>query len=118
MPVNKVYPLEDLIDCCREYIKKTGRQVTFEYILIKNLNSSLESARKLVKLLIGLKIVKVNLIPANVIKELRIEPPEMKEILSFKDYLMKNGVHATLRKQRGEDIEAACGQLRLRHEKK
>ena len=118
MPVNKVYPLEDLIDCCREYIKKTGRQVTFEYILIKNLNSSLESARKLVKLLIGLKIVKVNLIPANVIKELRIEPPEMKEILFFKDYLMKNGLHATLRKQRGEDIEAACGQLRLRHEKK
>ena len=118
MPVNKVYPLEDLIDCCREYINKTGRQITFEYILIKNLNSSLESAQKLVKLLKGLKIVKVNLIPANTIKELKMEPPEMKEIISFKDYLTKNELHATLRKQRGEDIEAACGQLRLRHEKK
>ena len=118
MPVNKVYPLKELIACCGEYINKTGRQITFEYILMKGLNSHLESAQKLVKLLKGLKLVKVNLIPANPVKELKIEPPERQEILSFKDYLMKHGLHATLRKSRGEDIEAACGQLRLRHEKK
>ena len=118
MPVNKVYPLKELIACCEEYIKKTGRQITFEYILIKGFNSSLESAQKLVKLLKGLRLVKMNLIPANSIKELKIEPPERQEILSFKAHLTKHGLHATLRKPRGEDIDAACGQLRLRHEKK
>ena len=118
MPVNKVYPLKELIACCEEYIKKTGRQITFEYILIKGLNSGPESAQKLVKLLKGLRLVKMNLIPANSIKELKIEPPERQEILSFKALLTKHGLHATLRKPRGEDIDAACGQLRLRHEKK
>ena len=79
MPVNKVYPLKELIACCGEYINKTGRQITFEYILMKGLNSHLESAQKLVKLLKGLKLVKVNLIPANPVKELKIEPPERQE---------------------------------------
>ncbi|MGA2774936.1 MAG: 23S rRNA (adenine(2503)-C(2))-methyltransferase RlmN [Candidatus Omnitrophota bacterium] len=118
MPVNRIYPLEDLIAACADFINKTGRQITFEYILIKGMNSSLESAQKLVKLLKELKLVKVNLIPANPVKELNIEPPPRQEIILFKDYLMKHGLHATLRKPRGEDIEAACGQLRLRHEKK
>jgi 23S rRNA (adenine2503-C2)-methyltransferase len=118
MPINKVYPLEELVASCKDYINKTGRQVTFEYILMKGINSSLESAQKLVKLLTGLKLVKVNLIPANPVKESKIEPPQKDEILSFKGYLDKHGLHATLRKPRGEDIEAACGQLRLRHGKK
>jgi len=118
MPVNKVYPLQELINSCKGYINTTGRQITFEYILIKGMNASLECAQKLVKLLKGLKPVKVNLITANPVKELNIEPPQRQEIILFKDYLMKHGLHATLRKPRGEDIEAACGQLRLRHEKK
>ena len=118
MPVNNKYPLAALIKCCQEYIAKTNRQITFEYILIKGMNASLECAQKLVKLLKGLKPVKVNLITANPVKELNIEPPQRQEIILFKDYLMKHGLHATLRKPRGEDIEAACGQLRFRHEKK
>jgi 23S rRNA (adenine2503-C2)-methyltransferase len=117
MPINKVYTLQELINSCKDYINRTGRQITFEYILIKGMNASLECAQKLVKLLKGLKLVKVNLITANPVKELNIEPPQRQEIILFKDYLMKHGLHATLRKPRGEDIEAACGQLRLRHEK-
>lgn len=117
MPVNKIYPLKDLISACREYIKRTNRQVTFEYILVKGLNSGLQDARKLCILLKGMNS-KVNLIPCNPIKELKVEPPGKPEILSFKDCLSKSGINVTLRRPRGEDIEAACGQLRLRYAKK
>jgi 23S rRNA (adenine2503-C2)-methyltransferase len=116
MPVNKKYPVTELIKACKDYIKKTNRQITFEYVLIKNLNSDLQNAQKLSKILRGLNC-KVNLIPCNPIKELNIEPPNKLEILLFKDYLLKEGINATLRKPRGQDIEAACGQLRLRYEK-
>lgn len=117
MPVNKKYPLADLIECCREYIDKTNRQITFEYILIKGLNSNLSSAQNLVKLLKDLRLAKVNLIPANSIPELKIIPPAKAEILAFKECLFKSAINVTLRRERGKDIEAACGQLRLRHEK-
>ena len=117
MPVNKIYPLKDLISACREYIAKTNRQITFEYVLIKDINSGLQDARNLGKILKGMNC-KVNLIPCNVIKELNIQPPQKPEILLFRDYLLKSGVNVTLRRPRGEDIEAACGQLRLRHAKK
>lgn len=118
MPVNKKYPLRDLITACREYIKKTGRQITFEYIMIKGVNCNLQNARNLSKILKDLRLCKVNLIPCNYIKELNLEPPNKLEILLFKDCLLKSGVNATLRKPRGQDINAACGQLRLRYEKK
>ncbi len=117
MPVNKKYPLADLIKCCREYIVQTNRQITFEYILIKGLNSNLASAQNLVKLLKGLRLAKVNLIPANPLPELKIFSPSKAEIEAFKECLFKNGINVTLRQERGQDIEAACGQLRLRHEK-
>lgn len=117
MPVNKKYPLAQLIKCCHEYIAKTNRQITFEYILIKDFNSDLVSARNLVMLLKDLRLAKVNLIPANLVPELKITSPESAEILSFKDYLFKSGLNVTLRRKRGQDIDAACGQLRLRHEK-
>ncbi|MHB8154530.1 MAG: 23S rRNA (adenine(2503)-C(2))-methyltransferase RlmN [Candidatus Omnitrophota bacterium] len=116
MPVNKKYPLEDLIKCCQEYIDKTNRQITFEYILIKGFNSDVLSAEKLVTLLKDLRLAKVNLIPANPIAELKIFPPTEREILLFKDKLFKSGINVTLRKERGQDIDAACGQLRLRYE--
>ena len=116
MPINKVYPLKDLITACREYIRKTNRQITFEYILIKGINSGLQNALKLSKILKSLNC-NVNLIPCNIIKELKVEPPEKLEILLFRDYLLKSGINVTLRRPRGEDIEAACGQLRLRYEK-
>jgi len=117
MPVNKKYPLADLIKCCQEYIAKTNRQITFEYILIKDFNADTSSVEKLTQLLKGLKLAKVNLIPANPIAELNIFPPEQKQILLFKDRLFNSGINVTLRKERGQDIDAACGQLRLRHEK-
>ncbi len=117
MPVNKIYPLVKLISACQEYIQKTNRQVTLEYVLIKGINSHLQMARKLGKIVRQLKLCKVNLIPCNFIRELKVEPPKKQEILLFRDYLLKQGVNVTLRKPRGEDIEAACGQLRLKYEK-
>ncbi len=117
MPINKIYPLKVLIPACRKYIKETNRQITFEYVLIRGVNSELQNAKKLSKILKGLNC-KVNLIPANPVKELNIEPPKQQEISFFKDTLLKSGIKVTLRKPRGEDIEAACGQLRLRYEKK
>lgn len=117
MPVNRKYPLADLIRCCHEYIAKTNRQITFEYILVKGLNSDLTSAQKLVALLKDLRLAKVNLIAANPIPELKIMPPEKTEITSFKEHLFKAGINVTLRRERGQDIDAACGQLRLKHEK-
>jgi 23S rRNA (adenine2503-C2)-methyltransferase len=118
MPVNKIYPIENLIKACQEYIKKTDRQITFEYVLMKGINSDLQNAQKLSKILRGLRLAKVNLILANSIKEYKVEPPNKLEILLFKDYLLKQGINVTLRKPRGQDIGAACGQLRLNYEKK
>jgi 23S rRNA (adenine2503-C2)-methyltransferase len=118
MPVNKKYPLAGLIAACRQYIKETKRQITFEYVLIKGLNSDLPNAKNLLKILGNLRLCKINLIPVNIIKELRIESPNKLDILLFRDYLLKQGINVTLRKPRGEDIKAACGQLRLRYEKK
>jgi len=85
--------------------------------LIQGLNSDLQSSRELSKILKGLNC-KVNLIPANFVAELGIEPPGKLQILMFKDCLLKAGIGVTLRKPRGQDIEAACGQLRLRHDEK
>lgn len=117
MPVNKKYPLKELLAACGEYVHKTKRQVTFEYILIRGLNSDLPSAQKLSRIMQELKLAKANLIPANPVKELGIEPPNKLEILMFRDRLLKSGVNVTLRKPRGQDIQAACGQLRLKYEK-
>ena len=137
MPINKKYPLRDLIQTSREYIRKTDRQITFEYVLIKGINSDLQNARILSKILKGLNLCKINLIPANPvrntkaiegedkisnganpIKDGNVEPPEKSEILLFRDYLLKSGINVTLRKPRGQDIDAACGQLRLHYEKR
>lgn len=117
MPINKIYPLTELLAACRRYINKTGRQITFEYILIKGINSDLQNAGMLKKILWGLNC-KVNLIPCNPVNQLKAEPPDRSEILSFKDALLRSGINATLRKPRGEDIRAACGQLKLSYEKK
>ena len=116
MPVNKKYPLAELIKCCQEYIAKTNRQITFEYILIKDFNSDQACAQNLVKLLSGLRLAKVNLIPANPVPELKIIPPASAQIIAFKECLFKSGINVTLRRERGQDINAACGQLRLKYE--
>lgn len=117
MPVNKKYPLADLLSACKKYIAKTNRQITFEYVLIKDVNSSLQNALVLSKILKGMNC-KVNLIIANPVKEQEIIPPEKRDIELFKETLVKCGTHVTLRKSRGEDIDAACGQLRMKYEQK
>jgi 23S rRNA (adenine2503-C2)-methyltransferase len=117
MPVNKIYPLKELILACRQYIEKTKRQLTFEYVMLKGINSHLQDAIKLSKILRELKC-KVNLIPFNPVKEGQFHPPDKEEALLFKEQLLKSGINVTLRKPRGQDIEAACGQLRLRYAKK
>lgn len=115
MPINKTYPLEELIIACREYVEKTNRQVTFEYVMVEGINSHLRDAIKLCKILRRLNC-KVNLIPFNPVQEGEFYPPDKRQILLFKERLLKSGVNVTLRKPRGQDIEAACGQLRLRYE--
>jgi 23S rRNA (adenine2503-C2)-methyltransferase len=117
MPINKKYPLDVLLKTCQEYIKRTNRQITFEYILVKGINSDLQNAKNLSKILSNLRLCKVNLIPANIIWERDIEPPNKLEILLFRDYLLKHGINVTLRRPRGADIDAACGQLRLKYDK-
>jgi 23S rRNA (adenine2503-C2)-methyltransferase len=116
MPVNKIYPLKDLMAALREYVEKTDRQVTFEYILVKGINSDLPNAGKLCKIVKGLNC-KINLIPVNPQKEFGLAPPAAADIALFRGALLKAGVTVTLRRPRGQDIEAACGQLRLRYEK-
>ena len=116
MPVNKIYPLNELLATCRRYTEKTNRQVTFEYILIKGINSNLQNAKSLGTILKGLNC-KVNLIACNPASNFKADPPGKLETLIFKDCLLKAGINVTLRKSRGSDIAAACGQLRLRYEK-
>jgi len=111
MPINKKYTLEKLIQASRDYFNITKRQVTFEYILIDGINSDLRQARKLTELLVGLD-AKVNLIPASPFKN-RFSAPNKLDMLLFRDILIKAGIPATLRRWRGVDIQAACGQLRL-----
>lgn len=118
MPVNQKYPLGDLIDACKDYVGRTNRQITFEYILLQGLNADLQTAQKLGILLREVRLAKVNLIPANHIPELGLKPPQQEDVLAFQRALIQAGIHATVRASRGEDIEAACGQLRLRHEGK
>ncbi|TBR16797.1 23S rRNA (adenine(2503)-C(2))-methyltransferase RlmN [bacterium] len=118
MPVNKVYPLRNLISACKHYIQNTNRQITFEYIMLKGINSDLRAAEKLAGIMEDLRLCKVNLIPFNPVREMDFESPGKMDVLLFKDYLLKRGLNVTLRKERGRDIDAACGELRLRYVKK
>jgi len=112
MPINRKYPLEVLIPAIKEFIKMTKRKVTFEYILFGGFNTSIEDAKALLKLLKGVHC-KINLIPYNDIGNgVNCISPKKLEVLFFKDCLEKNKMEATIRKPRGEDILAACGQLR------
>jgi 23S rRNA (adenine2503-C2)-methyltransferase len=111
MPINKKYPLKDLIKVVKEVAKKERFPITFEYILIKGINIDKNSAEQLAKLLKGINC-KINLIPFNEINS-EFQSPTNKEINEFKNELKKRGIFFTLRKSRGKDIEAACGQLRF-----
>lgn len=111
MPVNKKYPMNELIAACREYIKATKRQITFEYILIKDVTCSPQAVRELSVLLKGM-ICKMNLIPYNPVSEFDHKTPTRQEMIDFQDSLERAGIHATIRTPRGRDVSAACGQLR------
>jgi len=111
MPVNKRYPFDDLMTACRQYIKETNRQITFEYILIKDVTCTEKAVQALRKAFKGI-ICKMNLIPYNPISEFDYSAPSRQEMFSFRNRLEKAGVHVIIRAPRGEDIESACGQLR------
>ena len=117
MPVNKSYPIEELMKACKYYIGKTNRRISFEYALAKNSNDNLDDAKELVRLLKGM-LCHVNLIPINKIENGIYTKSTNENIIKFRDYLNDNGIVATIRRELGSDIEAACGQLRRKELKK
>ncbi len=116
MPVNKKYPLDDLIKACRAYVKHTSRRISFEYAMLAGVNDTPECARKLAFLVKGM-LCHVNLIPANEIDESNHKRSGEKALKEFCDILRSQGVNVTVRRSLGSDIDASCGQLRSRHEK-
>jgi len=111
MPINRKYPIENLLNACANYPLMPRRKITFEYILLKGINDSEEDAKRLVRLLKPIR-AKINLIPFNTYEESKFECPEESVILHFKDILNKNNYTAIIRHSKGQDISAACGQLR------
>ncbi len=115
MPINKAYPIEELIKACNAYYDLTKRRITFEYILLKNVNDSTEQANELSNLIRGMNAY-VNLIPYNPIDEFRYKKTDERGASRFYMQLIKRGINATLRREQGSDIDAACGQLRNKKE--
>ena len=114
MPINRRYPLKELMRACRDYQTSTGQQLTYEYTLFAGLNDSELEAKAVAKLLRGLD-AKVNLIPYNPVAGLPFQVPEFKNVLAFQKILKNAGIVTMIRTQKGEDIDAACGQLRRRN---
>lgn len=111
MPINRKYSLEKLIDACTGYPLLPRRRITFEYILLKGINDSEKDAKRLVRLLRPIR-AKINLIPFNTYEGSEFNRPEESAILNFKEILNKNNYTAVIRRSKGQDISAACGQLR------
>ena len=114
MPVANKYELSEVLDACDYYFQETGRRVTFEYSLVQGVNDSKEDAGELIRMLGG-KNCHLNLIPVNQIKEREFRKPCRKNILEFKNKLEHHKINVTIRRERGSDIDGACGQLRRRH---
>ena len=114
MPVNNRYQIKELLQACKDYIEKTNRRISFEYALAKDNNDNLEDAKRLVYLLKGM-ICHVNLIPINKIENGAYTKSSNENIIKFRDYLNDHGVVATIRRELGSDIDAACGQLRRKN---
>lgn len=117
MPVNKAYPLEELMEAIHFYAQENNRRLTFEYILLKGINDHSEHVNQLAKLMKGLNAY-VNLIPYNAVDEHGYQGVDHTHAMVFYDALMKKGVRCTIRKEHGADIDAACGQLRVKHLRK
>ncbi|WP_044957328.1 23S rRNA (adenine(2503)-C(2))-methyltransferase RlmN [Butyrivibrio sp. LC3010] len=114
MPIANKYSIEELLDACRDYFDKTGRQLTFEYSLVGGVNDTDADADELAGLLKDLNCV-VNLIPVNPIKERDYVESTAERVQAFKRMLEKRHINATIRREMGRDIDGACGQLRRRH---
>ena len=114
MPVANKYELSDVLDACDYYFDKTGRRITFEYSLVAGVNDQPDDIRELTAIL-KRRNCHLNLIPVNPIKERDFKKPDRKNALEFKNKLEKNGINVTIRRERGSDIDGACGQLRRRH---
>ncbi len=110
VPINKKYPLEVLLDAAREYSKKSNRRVTFEYVLLDEVNTRKKDAEAVIRLLKPI-LANVNLIPYNEVSGLDFKRPSNHRINQFYQWLTAGGLNVTLREERGSDIEAACGQL-------
>lgn len=117
MPVNRKYNVEELLAACRNYFQKTGRRISFEYAMIRDVNDSQEIAEMLAQKLDGIA-AHVNLIPLNNIEESPLKPSSKKAIADFQETLQRYGIPATVRRTLGSDIDASCGQLRRKYEKK
>ena len=114
MPVNNRYNIEELMKACKDYIKITNKRISFEYALAKDNNDNLEDAQRLVDLLKGM-LCHVNLIPINKIENGKFSKSTNENILKFRDFLNEHGIVATVRRELGSDIDAACGQLRRKN---
>ena len=118
MPISKAYDLDTVFKALEEYYATSGRRITLEYIMLKGLNDSRENAKELAALIHKYKVLcYVNLIPYNEVKEMPFRRSEMTTCRNFVTTLMQNGINATIRKEFGGDIDAACGQLRVKVEK-
>ena len=114
MPVNKAYPIEELLPACRRYYEKTSRRIHFEYAMIDGVNDSIQNAKELLSLLKGLP-AHVNLIPLNHVEESPLKPSTKSAVAAFQKTLEGGGVTATVRRTLGSDIDASCGQLRRKY---
>ena len=111
MPINRKHPLADLMAACKRYLQYAPRDyITFEYIMLGGVNDQLMHAKQLAKLVRGVSC-KFNLIPFNPFPDSDLKKPDAKDVKAFQDYLMGQGIVTTIRKTRGDDIDAACGQL-------
>lgn len=115
MPVNRAYPLKELISTLREYTTKTNRRITFEYIMLREINDTDECAYQLSNLLKGM-LCYVNIIPYNETSHITYKKSDQKRVLEFYDILKKNNINVTIRKEFGTKVMAACGQLRSNYE--
>lgn len=113
MPVNRRWNLEELLSACRDYQAATGRRMTFEYVMLEGVNDSLEEADRLVDLLSGIRSL-VNLIPWNPVDHPLFRRSSKSRVRAFQERVQQGGIRCTVRHEKGSDIEAACGQLRLR----
>jgi 23S rRNA (adenine2503-C2)-methyltransferase len=112
LPINKKYPVSELLQSCKEYVEKTHRRITFEWALIRDVNDSLDQARKLASLLHGI-LCHVNVIPLNPTHQYYGQATTRQRAVAFRAELERKGIPCSIRLRRGIDIQAGCGQLAI-----